>query len=176
MRYLLDTKTITSLFKQDAPNLNQRVRACQVSDIGLSVIVAHELFYGAFKSQQQGQHLQRVEQIGFPLVPLDWEAARAAGEIRALLAQGGQPIGPYDTLIAGQALSRDLILVSSNIREFGRVPWLVVEDWIRPDRSALQRSWKGERPRQPLCGPVPQRPYQLYADRLWPVPKACPLA
>lgn len=133
MRYLLDTNAVIALFNQDASRLNHRVRACQVADIGMSAIVACELFYGAFKSQHQEHNLQRVEQIGFPLVPLDWEAARAAGEIRALLAQRGQPIGPYDTLIAGQALSRKLVLVTSNIKEFGRVPNLVVEDWIELD-------------------------------------------
>ena len=104
-----------------------------MSDIGLSVIVAYELFYGAFKSQRQEHNLRRVELTGFPLVPLDWAASRAAGEIRTLLAQGGQPIGPYDTLIAGQALSRNLILVTSNTKEFDRVPRLVVEDWSRAD-------------------------------------------
>ena len=133
MRYLLDTNAIIALFKNSSPRLNQRVRACPVTDIGLSAIVAYELFYGAFKSQQQGHNLQRVEQIGFPLVPLDWAAARAAGEIRALLAREGQPIGPYDTLIAGQALSRNLVLVTSNTREFDRVPRLVVEDWSEID-------------------------------------------
>ena len=129
MRFLLDTNAVIALFKDNAPRLNRRVRACQVSDIGLSAIVAHELFYGAFKSRQQEHNLQRVERIGFPLVPLDWAAARAAGEIRALLAREGRPIGPYDTLIAGQALSRNLVLVTSNTKEFARVPRLVVEDW-----------------------------------------------
>lgn len=133
MRYPLDTNAVIALFNNDSPRLSQRVRACQVSDIGLSVSVAYELFYGAFKSQQQEHNLRRVELIDFSLVPLDWAAARAAGEIRALLAQGGQPIRPYDTLIAGQALSRNLILVTSNTKEFDRVPRLVVEDWSRAD-------------------------------------------
>ena len=133
MRFLLDTNAVIALFNNESPRLSQRVRACQVSDIGLSVIVAYELFYGAFKSQRQEHNLRRMELIGFPLVPLDWAAARAAGEIRALLAQGGQSIGPYDTLIAGQALSRNLILVTSNTKEFDRVPRLVVEDWSRAD-------------------------------------------
>lgn len=139
MRFLLDTNAVIALFNNNSPRLSQRVRAYQVSDIGLSVIVAHELFYGAFKSQRQEHNLRRVELIGFPLVPLDWAAARAAGEIRALLAQGGQPIGPYDTLIAGQALSRNLILVTSNTKEFGRVPRLVVEDWSRTDSQGTVR-------------------------------------
>ena len=69
MRFLLDTNAVIALFKNTSPRLNQRVRACQVTDIGLSAIVAHELFYGAFKSQRQEHNLQRVEQIGFPLAP-----------------------------------------------------------------------------------------------------------
>jgi len=55
--------------------------------------------------------------------------ARAAGEIRAELERQGQRIGEYDTLIAGQAFCRNLILVTSNTREFARVKGLVVEDW-----------------------------------------------
>jgi len=39
------------------------------------------------------------------------------------------PIGAYDMLIAGQALARDLVLVTNNIREFDRVPGLKAEDW-----------------------------------------------
>lgn len=129
MRYLLDTNAIIALLKNGSPPLDQRVRACQAADIGLSAIVAYELFYGAFKSHRKEHNLQSVEQIGFPLVPFDWAAARAAGEIRSLLEKEGQLIGPYDTLIAGQALSRNLVLVTSNIKEFGRIPLLVYEDW-----------------------------------------------
>ena len=55
--------------------------------------------------------------------------AQAAGEIRAELERQGQRIGEYDTLIAGQAFSRNLILVTANTREFGRVKGLIVEDW-----------------------------------------------
>ena len=77
MRFLLDTNAVIALFNNGSPRLSQRVRACQVSDIGLSASVAYELFYGAFKSQRQGHNLRRVELIGFPLVPLDRAAARA---------------------------------------------------------------------------------------------------
>ena len=55
--------------------------------------------------------------------------AQAAGEIRAELEGRGQRIGEYDTLIAGQAFSRNLILVTANTREFERVKGLIVEDW-----------------------------------------------
>jgi len=45
------------------------------------------------------------------------------------LASKGTPIGPYDALIAGQAVARDMILVTHNTQEFGRVPRLRLEDW-----------------------------------------------
>jgi len=41
----------------------------------------------------------------------------------------GTPIGGYDVLIAGQARARGLTLVTRNLREFGRVAGLSVEDW-----------------------------------------------
>jgi tRNA(fMet)-specific endonuclease VapC len=62
-------------------------------------------------------------------VDFDGDDARQAGVLRAQLASQGRSIGPYDVLIAGQALARGLILVSHNTREFGRVPDLQVEDW-----------------------------------------------
>lgn len=52
-----------------------------------------------------------------------------AGEIRAYLQSRGTPIGAYDVLIAGQALARDLTLVTRNIGEFARVDGLRVENW-----------------------------------------------
>lgn len=63
------------------------------------------------------------------MLEFDRDDARCAGSIRARLASAGQPIGPYDVLIAGQALARGLILVTRNTREFARVPDLQVENW-----------------------------------------------
>jgi tRNA(fMet)-specific endonuclease VapC len=63
------------------------------------------------------------------VLEFDGEDARRAGEVRAFLAAKGTPIGPYDVLIAGQALARDMILVTRNTDEFRRVKGLRVEDW-----------------------------------------------
>ncbi len=46
------------------------------------------------------------------------------------LQSRGTPIGPFDILIAGQALARNLTLVTNNTREFRRVAGLQVEDWL----------------------------------------------
>ena len=68
---------------------------------------------------------------GRDIAVLDYYRAgcQAAGEIRAELERKGKRIGEYDTLIAGQAFARNLILVTANTREFGRVKGLAVEDW-----------------------------------------------
>ena len=63
------------------------------------------------------------------------EDAIAAAEIRAELARSGTPIGALDTLIAGQTAARDLTLVTSNVRHFGRVAGLRLIDWaVGPER------------------------------------------
>jgi tRNA(fMet)-specific endonuclease VapC len=56
----------------------------------------------------------------------DSKSARVAASIRAALEAQGQMIGPYDVLIAGQALAYSLTLVTGNLREFSRVPGLAV--------------------------------------------------
>ena len=58
--------------------------------------------------------------------------ARMAGAIRRQLESIGRPIGPYDLLIAGQARTRDLILITANSNEFMRVEGLEWEDWSIP--------------------------------------------
>jgi tRNA(fMet)-specific endonuclease VapC len=94
-----------------------------------SPIVAHELVCGAYKGQRTPESLARVEALAFELLEFDREDARAAGELRASLAKVGTPIGPYDVLIAGQAVARDLTLVTHNRSEFQRVAGLRMEDW-----------------------------------------------
>jgi tRNA(fMet)-specific endonuclease VapC len=129
MRYLLDANAVIGLLNDADSALAQRARRERPTDIALSAIVVHELYYGAFKSRRRGQNLALVDALQFAVLDLDKEDARAAAEIRASLAAAGTPIGPYDVLIAGQALTRNLILVSHNTKEFDRVPKLQLEDW-----------------------------------------------
>lgn len=128
MRYLLDTNVMIALLK-GSPKTVSRIRAYSPSDIGVSSIVLHELFYGAFKSMQSDANISRLDALQLEVIEFDKEDARQAGEIRALLARRGVPIGPYDVLIAGQAKSRDLTLVTRNTKEFQRVDGLKLDDW-----------------------------------------------
>lgn len=61
----------------------------------------------------------------------DEQASVACGEKRAALEARGVPIGPLDTLIAAQAVSLDVALVTNNVREFSRVPGLRIENWSK---------------------------------------------
>jgi len=70
-----------------------------------------------------------LDALQFAILDFDKEDSRHAGEIRALLASRGTPIGPYDLLIAGQAKARELILVTRNTTELRRVSGLRVDDW-----------------------------------------------
>jgi tRNA(fMet)-specific endonuclease VapC len=129
MRFLLDTNAVISLLNDATSKPARRARRERPSDIAISAIVAHELFYGAFKSRRTPDNIALVDALQFPVIEFDKEDARQTGRLRAALALEGTPIGPYDVLIAGQALARDLILVTHNTSEFGRVPGLRIEDW-----------------------------------------------
>jgi tRNA(fMet)-specific endonuclease VapC len=128
VRFLLDTNAVIAVMAGKVAVLD-RLRQQALRDVAVSSIVIHELRYGASKSARQAENHARIDALRFEVVPFDAEDARHAGGIRAALARAGTPIGGYDLLIAGQALARDLILVTHNTREFDRVAGLRVEDW-----------------------------------------------
>ncbi|MYA36404.1 MAG: type II toxin-antitoxin system VapC family toxin [Gammaproteobacteria bacterium] len=129
MRYLLDTNACIALLNGTSQSMQTHVRRRKPSAIGLPAPVAYELYYGAYKSRRASRNLELLDRVGLEIVPFDASDARAAGAVRSELESMGQPIGPYDTLIAGQARARGLVLVTANSREFRRVPGLVCEDW-----------------------------------------------
>ncbi len=129
MRYLLDANVVIALLNDVASKAAKRARRVKPGDVAISAIVAHELFYGAFKSQRADRNVALVDALRFVVLDFDKEDARQSGQIRALLAGKGTPIGPYDVLIAGQAIARNLTLVTHNTDELRRVPGLRIEDW-----------------------------------------------
>jgi len=126
--WLLDTNTVIALFKGEA-EVWARIDGLAQDTCLLPSIVIYELYCGANKSQRREANLDRIEKLRFAVVDFDREDARAAGEIRAGLEITGTPIGAYDILIAGPALSRGYTLVTRNLREFERVAGLKLERW-----------------------------------------------
>jgi tRNA(fMet)-specific endonuclease VapC len=131
--YLLDTNTVIALVGNN-DTVFRRVEQIEPGSIGICSIVAHELYFGAYKSRKVAHNLETLRLLlsDLAIVDFDREDARAAGEISADLAMKGTLIGPYDILIAGQAKRRGAVLVTNNLREFKRVTNLQVEDWTAP--------------------------------------------
>jgi len=131
MRYLLDTNAWADFLNQRYPSVTERIRSADPDDLAMSTVVLAELRYGADKSQNRVRNHARIDVIAreAPRLDFDAAAAEAFGRLRSSLERRGAPIGPYDMLIASQAISRDLILVTDNVDEFGRIAGLRLENW-----------------------------------------------
>ena len=127
---LLDTSTLVDFLRGDA-NTVAAMRAADVGDLATSTIVAEELFAGTALANDSHLELFRVESLLRPLriLPFDEKSVRAAGLLRVMLQKRGTSIGNGDRLIAATAIAHDASVVTSNVREFQRVPGLIVEDW-----------------------------------------------
>ena len=133
MKYLLDTDTCIYALKQRTAVL-ERMLSRSRADVAVSVITEAELRTGAAKSSAPVKTMRLVENFLRPLTLVEFTSSDAASyaNVRAKLERAGKPIGPFDTLIAAQAVGRKLILVSNNEREFGRVVGLRLENWAQP--------------------------------------------
>ena len=131
MKYLLDTDVCIYLINKRPSSVLEKLRACRAGDVGVSAVTVAELRYGASKSQRFRQNHEALDLFLAPLemMTFDESAAIAYGEIRAQLEKAGDPIGPLDMLIAGQAKSLNVVLVTNNVREFKKVKGLKIEAW-----------------------------------------------
>jgi tRNA(fMet)-specific endonuclease VapC len=131
MAFLLDATALISVLRQGSRSpVATRMREHEGA-LATSMLVAEELYRGAWRSRRVDANLRAVDELLAVATPVDFtrEDARVAGRIDAELSAQGARIEPFDTLIAAQALVRDLILVTHNQREFGRVGGLRIEDW-----------------------------------------------
>jgi tRNA(fMet)-specific endonuclease VapC len=127
--YLLDSNVVIAILRGRPAQLLRRVTGHRREDVAISSLVAHELYYGAFRSRDVARSVSGVDALPFAVVPFEHGDARESGRVRAALASSGRTIGPLDVLIAGQALARGLTLVTHNVGEFRRADGLLVEDW-----------------------------------------------
>jgi len=131
MRYLLDSNICIYAMKNQPLQVLRRLQNVGRAVVAVSVITVLELRQGAERSQQRELAHARLDDFFGPMDALSFEASDAlvAARIRAQLFRIGRPIGDFDSLIAAQALARDLIVVTNNIDEFERVPDLRIENW-----------------------------------------------
>ena len=134
MSYLLDTNAVIALLENQSAIFRKRLRRAVSKDaaIAVSSIVLYELWYGVARSERRRENAERLRVFlsgGIAVEPFAQEDAMTAGDLRAALEAAGTPIGPYDLLIAAQALRNGATLVTANVSEFGRVPGLLWQDW-----------------------------------------------
>ena len=129
--YLLDTNTCIFIKNKKPIHILDRLRKALDQRICLSSITVAELQFGVYNSQNiEKNRISLTEFLApFEILDFDDQDAEMFGMIRSQLKKEGKLIGPYDMLIAAQALAKNLILVTNNTDEFSRIKSLKLEDW-----------------------------------------------
>ena len=129
--YLLDTNICIYAMKGLYPAVNERLLSIRPENIFVSSVTVGELEYGAAKSRwgDRAREVMRSFLANYDVIPFDETDAIHFGRFRAALAAVGTPIGTYDVMIAAQAFARNLMVITHNTKEFGRIPGLALEDW-----------------------------------------------
>lgn len=136
MNYLLDTDTCIYWLKGHQL-VRERLLAVGWEQVGICVITAAELYYGAYNSSRVSENLARaalfVQQL--PILPLNDNALRRFGQLKAEFRRRGQPLADFDLLIASVGLAEGYILVTNNTRHYERITELQLENWTSPEES-----------------------------------------
>lgn len=133
MKYLLDTNICIYLINEKPKEVMAKFERYPIHEFGISYITHLELQYGVQKSRENKQNQNALDEFLLPLTVLPLQGIELAvqyGRIRTFLESKGKTIGPFDMLIAAQALSLNLTIISNNIDEFSRIPDLKCENWI----------------------------------------------
>jgi tRNA(fMet)-specific endonuclease VapC len=128
---MLDTDTCIAIIKGKPPSVLKKLRGKSVGQVGISSITLGELAFGAAKSGRRDESRAALAEflLALEIASFDGDAASSYGQLRASLEKRGSPIGPLDTLIGAHAAALDVVLVTHNTREFGRIDTLRLEDW-----------------------------------------------
>ena len=130
MRYVLDTNTLIYFFK-GLGDVSKHMLAQSPSELAIPTVVLFELEVGIAKSTSPRKRKSQLQEITalVNILPFGITESKSAAQIRVKLEKQGLPIGPYDVLIAATALANNMILVTHNQKEFGRIESLKIEDW-----------------------------------------------
>ena len=132
LKFLLDTDTSIAIMINYPVQVRQQLIKNGVDEVGISTISLYELQYGVSKSKKRKQNTHTLNSFLEYIQVVEWtkECAYAAGNLRAELEKTGNPIGPYDLLIAAHAKTLRATLVTHNVKEFMRVGGLKIKDWL----------------------------------------------
>ena len=132
LKFLLDTDTSIAIMNNYPVQVRQQLIKNGVDEVGISTISLYELQYGVSKSNKRKQNTHTLNSFLEYIQVVEWtkECAYTAGNLRAELEKTGNPIGPYDLLIAAHAKTLRATLVTHNVKEFMRVGGLKIKDWL----------------------------------------------
>jgi len=131
MKYLLDTCVISDFVKGNESVLI-KIKQTPPDELAISTVTVMEIEYGLKLNPARAKKIQSVIEAllsSIHILPYSQQHAATTAEIRAGLKKQGTPIGPYDVMISATALYQNLIMVTSNNKEFQRITGLVLEDW-----------------------------------------------
>ena len=130
--YMLDADTCGFILRRSSPTLLDRIQAVPLQQQTVSVITLAELLYGVQVSSRKKANRAAVDALVRHLTLMDWprEAAEHYAEIRADLKRKGRLIGSNDLLIGAHARSLGAVVVTNNVKDFGRVKGLEVQNWM----------------------------------------------
>ncbi|MGL9719299.1 type II toxin-antitoxin system VapC family toxin [Symbiopectobacterium sp.] len=133
--YMLDTNICSFIMREHPETVIRRLEQAVLRRhrVVVSAITYAEMRFGAIGKKASPRHISLVDAFCLRLdaiLPWDKAAVDATTDIKVAMAAAGTPIGPNDTAIAGHAVAAGAILVTNNVREFERVPALMLEDWV----------------------------------------------
>ena len=133
MKYHLDTNIIIYALKGTYKEIENHFRSIPFESIVIPRIVVAEIEYGAKKSKNYKQTIEKYNEFinHFEIIDFDEKASRKFGDIRWTLEQAGKQIGPYDLIIASTVLANEGVLVTHKTKEFERIKGLKIEDWTK---------------------------------------------
>jgi len=128
---LLDTDTCIGILRGKQQVLERR--AAETDEVVTTWVTAAELYFGASKSMAPDSNRIVVDEFlsTLPVLRPGLASAQVFGEAKALLQRAGTPLADADLFIAAIAVVNSATVVTGNLRHFGRIPGVHVENWIR---------------------------------------------
>ncbi len=129
-QYLLDTCICVFLFRQKF-EIAEKLVGIGASQCFVSEVTIAELKYGAYKSNRLKENLDLIDRFisKINIVPFA-ESVDFFAQEKNRLRSLGTPVEDFDLLIASAACSRNLILVTDNLKHFKNIKGLMVENWV----------------------------------------------
>lgn len=131
MTYLLDTDTLV-FYLRGRDDVRRKLLGIPLVELCTRGVCIGELYYGAAKSQRRAERRAEVDRLRGLLtaLPLSNAETERFGVLKASLESRGERLADADLMIAATALEHNLVVVTGNLRHYGRVGGLQIENWI----------------------------------------------